>query len=224
MSFPRRTLGYSTPESLDETNNQYSQSTWHSSGSNLATTPTQTILDWQLETTPPFSFDILDPWTYGRPEDLPISLQRRTGDYRTTSTRSDLTSPRDTPGAGSAHGRHDEYSLTPLPAQRLPFDASRQMSVGRAHATQGLAIYKTEEPNAKRPQTKRSSGTDRFECDWPGCQYRGSFGRNTELQRHIRNLHVLPKSYKCPAPGCSVVCNRGDNLKSHQRNIHGWKV
>ncbi|KAJ5715417.1 uncharacterized protein N7483_012598 [Penicillium malachiteum] len=226
MSFPRQTLGYSTPESLDETEDQYFQSTWHSSGSSFAVLPTQTIPDWQLESAPA-SFGILDPRMHLMPEYPPIAPQSRTVDHRIIPSRGDPATSREINGTGSAYERHDEYSLAPLRAQRPPFDTNRPTSEAKAHAqhaTQDHVTHTTAEPNARLPQTRKSSRTDRFECDWPGCRYPGSFGRNTELQRHIRTLHQLPKSYKCPASGCSVSCNREDNLKSHQRNIHGWKV
>ncbi|KAJ5618663.1 hypothetical protein N7528_006774 [Penicillium herquei] len=229
MSFPKRTPGYSTPESLDETDHQYSesQSTWNSSGNSFAAPPTQAITDWQLETVPLSPFATLGPWLHHMPEYPPIEPQRRTVDYRTTSTRSDLHAPGETLGNAPAHGIHEDYGIVPPRAQRPQFEASRPTrptSETRAHATQGHAIYTTAESNAKSPPANETSRTARFHCDWPGCQYRGSFGRNTELQRHIKNLHVLPGSYKCPVPGCRVSCNRDDNLKSHQRNVHGWKV
>ncbi|KAJ5726843.1 hypothetical protein N7493_005870 [Penicillium malachiteum] len=226
MASPRRAFGYSTPENLDESNNEYSQSTWNLSGSTFAT-PTQRIPDWQLNTVPPSPFATLGPWPHPMPEYPPIEPQSRIVDYRAMPTRSDLHPPRETPGNASAHGRHEEYGIVAIQAQRPQFDGCRPMrptSETRSHEAQGHTICMTAEPNTKSPQTKEKSRTARFQCDWPGCQYSGSFGRNTELQRHIKTLHVLPGSFKCPVSGCCVSCNREDNLKSHQRNVHGWKV
>lgn len=59
-----------------------------------------------------------------------------------------------------------------------------------------------------------------FKCKWEGCKYSGYFTRETELVRHVKCVHISPRSYLCPVAGCRKVCNRKDNLDEHLRRLH----
>lgn len=43
----------------------------------------------------------------------------------------------------------------------------------------------------------------RLRCQWPGCPSTRSFGRIADLQRHERNFHISPVTFKCTADGCT---------------------
>ncbi|KAB8209359.1 hypothetical protein BDV34DRAFT_221749 [Aspergillus parasiticus] len=57
-------------------------------------------------------------------------------------------------------------------------------------------------------------------CRWEGCTSRRHFNREADLVRHIKTLHIAPRSYKCVVGDCSKTYNRGDNLKEHMLKVH----
>ncbi|KAE8322524.1 hypothetical protein BDV39DRAFT_209665 [Aspergillus sergii] len=57
-------------------------------------------------------------------------------------------------------------------------------------------------------------------CRWEGCTSRRHFNREADLMRHIKTLHIAPRSYKCVMENCSKAYNRGDNLKEHMLRVH----
>lgn len=68
---------------------------------------------------------------------------------------------------------------------------------------------------------RESTPTGILQCRWEGCTYTRDFGRESELLRHIRLIHIRPRRYPCPvSPGCRAF-NRKDNLLEHLRRIHG---
>lgn len=62
-----------------------------------------------------------------------------------------------------------------------------------------------------------------FRCLWEDCQYNGTFGRKTELMRHVETQHVSPKAYQCSFPGCMRKFSRVDNLRAHVRKVHVFR-
>ncbi|KAL6233778.1 hypothetical protein BDW75DRAFT_214341 [Aspergillus navahoensis] len=71
------------------------------------------------------------------------------------------------------------------------------------------------------PLARESTPTGILQCRWEGCTYTRDFGREFELLRHIRLIHIRPRRYPCPvSPGCRAF-NRKDNLVEHLRRIHG---
>ncbi|KAB8264686.1 hypothetical protein BDV32DRAFT_117399 [Aspergillus pseudonomiae] len=72
----------------------------------------------------------------------------------------------------------------------------------------------------RRSPQPRDNGTALFQCGWKDCTYDGTFGREAELIRHVKLLHVSPRSYECRMPGCGRVFNRRDNLFDHRRRAH----
>ncbi len=57
-------------------------------------------------------------------------------------------------------------------------------------------------------------------CSTCGQSFKGAY-RSTNLQRHMRSTHLRRVKLVCPEPGCSVECSRTDNLRKHQRVVHG---
>ncbi|KAE8311091.1 hypothetical protein BDV41DRAFT_542968 [Aspergillus transmontanensis] len=57
-------------------------------------------------------------------------------------------------------------------------------------------------------------------CKWEGCTSRRHFNREADLVRHIKTIHISPRSYKCAIENCSKTYNRGDNLKEHMLKVH----
>ncbi|CAK46113.1 hypothetical protein M747DRAFT_373462 [Aspergillus niger ATCC 13496] len=55
-------------------------------------------------------------------------------------------------------------------------------------------------------------------CKWEGCTYSRSFNRREELLRHVRNLHVSPRSYPCETCGrrFNQSYNRAVHMRVHQ--------
>ncbi|RAK96519.1 C2H2-type zinc finger protein [Aspergillus ibericus CBS 121593] len=52
-------------------------------------------------------------------------------------------------------------------------------------------------------------------CEWRGCTYRNTFNRPADLIRHVRNLHVAPRSFACYM--CGRRFNQAYNLRNHMR-------
>ncbi|KNG91508.1 hypothetical protein ANOM_000048 [Aspergillus nomiae NRRL 13137] len=103
------------------------------------------------------------------------------------------------------------HSMTLAPRAEQP---SEQLANPRAAA------------NARTARTPRRSlqpggnGSTLFRCGWKDCTYDGTFGREAELMRHVKLLHVSPRSYECRMLGCGRVFNRRDNLLDHRRRAH----
>ncbi|OJJ43583.1 hypothetical protein ASPZODRAFT_28239 [Penicilliopsis zonata CBS 506.65] len=88
-----------------------------------------------------------------------------------------------------------------------------------------LSLHPQSSPcNATNHQGQPSSQVPRqpavFRCKWEGCRYSGSFNRIGDLLRHVRNIHVCPRSYPCPVQSCGEIFNRKDNLQEHMRRRH----
>ncbi|XHF97083.1 hypothetical protein AWENTII_000686 [Aspergillus wentii] len=66
----------------------------------------------------------------------------------------------------------------------------------------------------------RKNQTTLFRCRWEGCTYKKHFGRDVDLLRHVKHIHVLPRSFPCDVDGCSKTFNRKDNLKEHLLKKH----
>ncbi|KAL5356397.1 hypothetical protein BJX96DRAFT_105859 [Aspergillus floccosus] len=82
------------------------------------------------------------------------------------------------------------------------------------------------QPTRNRPTTgaQERSDTGLFRCQWKDCAYSGSFGRRTELRRHVETQHLAPSAYRCSERGCGRLFNRRDNLDEHLRRVHSWRV
>ncbi|KAB8238116.1 uncharacterized protein BDW43DRAFT_263078 [Aspergillus alliaceus] len=50
---------------------------------------------------------------------------------------------------------------------------------------------------------------------YEGCTYRNHFGRELELTRHIKHIHISPRQFPCPLVGCEKSLSRKYNLKGH---------
>ncbi|RAL17379.1 uncharacterized protein BO97DRAFT_439320 [Aspergillus homomorphus CBS 101889] len=57
-------------------------------------------------------------------------------------------------------------------------------------------------------------------CQWSGCRTEATFRRQVDLWRHIRHLHLSPRSIICPHQSCGRVFNRDANLREHLSHIH----
>ncbi|KAJ5537692.1 hypothetical protein N7494_007171 [Penicillium frequentans] len=71
-------------------------------------------------------------------------------------------------------------------------------------------------------QGNAGPGNEILKCQWKDCQYTGTFGRKTDLMRHIETQHVSPKAYKCSFP--RDTCGKSMGLLDHTGDalLHGY--
>jgi len=100
-------------------------------------------------------------------------------------------------------------------ANSLDTESTREQNLQDRH---GLSM----EAAMRHPQGTAGPRPKIIKCCWIGCQYTGTFGRKTDLMRHLETKHVSPKKYKCSFPGCVGVFNRTDNLQGHLRRVHAF--
>lgn len=87
--------------------------------------------------------------------------------------------------------------------------------------TWGHYLAVSIEEKSEDRQGSAVPGKETLKCRWKDCQYTGTFGRKTDLMRHLETQHVSTKAYKCSFPGCGRRFNRDDNLQGHLRKVHG---
>ncbi|XHG03088.1 hypothetical protein AWENTII_006410 [Aspergillus wentii] len=85
-------------------------------------------------------------------------------------------------------------------------------------------IQDTQVANASDEQNPKGNLSHkrarRFKCKWEGCPSKPSFNRDVDLLRHVKTIHICPRSYVCYIPGCQKRFNRKDNLTEHIKNYH----
>jgi hypothetical protein len=74
---------------------------------------------------------------------------------------------------------------------------------------------------ATEPATRLAPPRFSKTCKWEGCQYPHPFGREADLVRHLKTVHINPGAYICPELGCGKPCSRKDNLEAHRQRVHG---
>ncbi|KAE8359566.1 hypothetical protein BDV27DRAFT_149476 [Aspergillus caelatus] len=57
-------------------------------------------------------------------------------------------------------------------------------------------------------------------CKWEGCTSTKCFNREADLLRHVKTIHIAPRSYRCNVDGCFKSFNTDDNLKEHILRVH----
>ena len=62
------------------------------------------------------------------------------------------------------------------------------------------------------------------QCGWQGCTNSSFIGRDLSLWRHIKEKHIRPDAFKCPAPKCKRSYGRMDKLNEHLRSHEDKKV
>ncbi|KAE8332893.1 hypothetical protein BDV39DRAFT_199896 [Aspergillus sergii] len=78
-----------------------------------------------------------------------------------------------------------------------------------------------QETRASNHQEGRRNQQLAQRCRWEGCTSTKWFNREAELLRHVKTIHIAPRSYRCNIDGCFKSFNRGDNLKDHKLRVHG---
>ncbi|KAJ5116749.1 hypothetical protein N7456_001097 [Penicillium angulare] len=141
-----------------------------------------------------------------------------------------------------------EYNMNTNPGLRLPQTMSHEYATAPYntryydHGTlfSTISTSSNTRPLIQTPSDRQSSATsiyggshtrqsfaattsqsaEGYRCRWQGCSYTGTFGRSTELKRHVDTQHISPNAFRCSFPGCSKSYNREDNLKSHLKRVH----
>ncbi|KAL9103154.1 MAG: hypothetical protein Q9187_009039 [Circinaria calcarea] len=90
-----------------------------------------------------------------------------------------------------------------------------------------LASPATDTPSASPAATVTSpAASGRFPCLHPGCVR--SFGRSSDLKRHVDKHNTGPRPFNCNVDGCKYNGAKGfyrrDKLIDHQRKIHGMHM
>lgn len=98
-------------------------------------------------------------------------------------------------------------------------------------ASDQMMISNDIQPTVSEPNTQIGLATKpaaepaplRFSksCKWEGCQYPRPFGRDADLVRHLKSVHINPGAYICPDLGCGKPFSRKDNLDAHRQRVHG---
>jgi hypothetical protein len=115
----------------------------------------------------------------------------------------------------------DESSL-PL---QMALDSSLQKGLStlddsrvKPNSSNGLT---PREPRGSQPElSNKSTPESSWQCKWEGCTYAGSFGRESDLLRHLRTKHISPGMHRCPWAKCPRVFNRKDKMREHVRQAH----
>ena len=80
---------------------------------------------------------------------------------------------------------------------------------------------------SKEDASKRGNGAS-LKCGHADCNYKGTFPRQWELQRHVAAKHEKVKPFWCPVSGCvkgsrPPAFTRPDKLTAHIRAVHQGK-
>lgn len=63
---------------------------------------------------------------------------------------------------------------------------------------------------------------DKAHCDMCSKSFSGTRQhRESNLKRHMNDIHQLGLRLCCTEPGCRKMCGRADNLRSHRLKVHG---
>ncbi|KAB8217993.1 hypothetical protein BDV33DRAFT_131518 [Aspergillus novoparasiticus] len=84
---------------------------------------------------------------------------------------------------------------------------------------QSMGVQQETSANNNRESRRKQQLAQR--CRWEGCTSTRCFNREADLLRHVRYIHIAPRSYQCDVDGCFRSFNRGDNLKDHKLRVHG---
>ncbi|CAI7627911.1 unnamed protein product [Penicillium pancosmium] len=63
---------------------------------------------------------------------------------------------------------------------------------------------------------------EELRCRWLGCTHLRIFSCEATLLRHIKTVHIAPKSYKCST--CGYSNGRRDKVRDHFRQLHRNEV
>ena len=63
---------------------------------------------------------------------------------------------------------------------------------------------------------------DKAHCDMCSKSFSGTRQhRESNLKRHMNDIHQLGLRLRCMEPGCGKLCGRADNLRNHRLKVHG---
>ncbi|KJK63834.1 hypothetical protein P875_00064728 [Aspergillus parasiticus SU-1] len=113
--------------------------------------------------------------------------------------------------------RSDQTATSGYPHDHLP------SSVTLTTPTLPIEAQSMKTQQETHANNNKESGKNRRlaqRCKWEGCTSTKCFNREADLLRHVRTIHIAPRSYRCNVDGCFKCFNRGDNLKEHMLKVH----
>ncbi|OJJ33467.1 hypothetical protein ASPWEDRAFT_623110 [Aspergillus wentii DTO 134E9] len=72
-------------------------------------------------------------------------------------------------------------------------------------------------PQQEQNEAIKGGKINRSKCKWEVAPIRNFFNRDTDLMRHIKHIHVSPRTYSCNINRCRKSCSRKGNLMQHIR-------
>ena len=77
-------------------------------------------------------------------------------------------------------------------------------------------------PSSATCAVSSSSDDEKAHCDMCSKSFSGTRQhRESNLKRHMNDIHQLGMRLCCMEPGCGKMCGRADNLRSHRLKVHG---
>ncbi|XHF98662.1 hypothetical protein AWENTII_002207 [Aspergillus wentii] len=90
---------------------------------------------------------------------------------------------------------------------------TKQSKGGQSQSLQTYSIHST----LANSSTSHDRKINRSKCKWEVAPIRNFFNRDTDLMRHIKHIHVSPRTYSCNINRCRKSCSRKGNLMQHIR-------
>ncbi|OJJ29861.1 hypothetical protein ASPWEDRAFT_188278 [Aspergillus wentii DTO 134E9] len=158
-------------------------------------------------------------------DDVPLDLEPITWDSSWGGTQSsDMFSGTDsyTSSMVNATSFDSRYNL-PAVSYDAMYDRQglAESTVAPSFNSAGVTHPNIEsEQQESAEQLQPEQHPDGYKCRWEGCRYKRNFRRCIELDRHVRTIHIFPRSYHCNVDRCTRSFNRKDNLKEHKIRVH----
>ena len=135
---------------------------------------------------------------------------------QTLAESSKLSTPVDACTLSTSKHRHSTISLT----RDDTTSACDQSSPQTTKASRKTAIAASPDSPTYAAFPPLDDG--KAHCDMCSKSFSGTRQhRESNLKRHMNDIHQLGLRLCCTEPGCGKMCGRTDNLRSHRLKVHG---